>query len=237
LQDEAAWNIFEEYLTTHMTFPQMEAKLMLHLGNRYVEPDWAEARNALFSANEDTVSALENLHAVKAQHMSSLARVMVPSSRSQLHPGCAWIDKMDILSEKFTPAYDLPRRVLSSNDYAHNILNHFIDGKITSSYAYNRLEVEFSDDPKSYTHWESVLDDITEADSLDEKCEVFRKRISDAPVESTPNALLLEDSDGGVVDQMMSIVQSARVVPVSALPTWLITVPCEYNFRTCHITI
>ncbi|KAG2124760.1 hypothetical protein BD769DRAFT_1669255 [Suillus cothurnatus] len=108
LQDEAAWNIFEEYLTTHMTFPQIEAKLMLHLGNWYVEPDWAEARNALFSANEDTVSALENLHAIKAQHMSSLARVTVPSSRSQLHPGCAWIDKMDILSEKFTPAYDSP---------------------------------------------------------------------------------------------------------------------------------
>jgi hypothetical protein len=102
---------------------------------------------------------------------------------------------------------------------------------------YDRLEVEFSDDPKSYAHWESVLDDIAEADSLDEKCEILQKRTSDAPVESTPNAVLLEDSDGGVVDQTMSIVQNAGVVPASALPTWLITVPCEYIFRTCHTTI
>ncbi|KAG2108738.1 uncharacterized protein F5147DRAFT_652726 [Suillus discolor] len=113
LQDEAAWNIFEEYLTTDMTFPQMEAKLTSHLGD-----------------------CLR-----KSSHRQGSAHVIARKSYGAL------------------------------------------------DYPYDRLGVEFSDDPKSYAHWESVLDDITEADSLDEKRE------------------------------------SAGVVPTSALPTWLITVP------------
>ncbi|KAG1734424.1 uncharacterized protein EDB91DRAFT_1084081 [Suillus paluster] len=217
LQDEAAWNIMEEYLTTNMTFPQMEAKLTSHLGVRYIEADWAEARNALFSADEDTASALDNLRAVKTRHMSSLARISGPSSRSQLQPGCAWMDKMDILGEKFAPVY--------TNEFTRGVLNQFVGGEITSSYAYDRLEVEFSDDPKSYAHWESVLDDITAANSLDEKREIFRKWTSDALFEPTTNPVRLEDSDGGVFNQPALSLQGAGVAPASALPTWLITVP------------
>ncbi|KAG2336464.1 hypothetical protein BDR05DRAFT_953342 [Suillus weaverae] len=160
LQDEAAWNIFEEYLTTDMTFPQMEAKLTSHLG-------------------------------------------------------------------------DCLRKYLRRQGSAHVIARKSYGAL---DFAYDHLEVEFSDDPKSYAHWESVLDDIVEADSLNKKREILRKRTSDALVESTPNAVLLEDSDGGVVDQTTSIVQNTRVVPAPVLPTWLITVPSsKMSYLATHL--
>ncbi|KAG1843215.1 hypothetical protein C8R48DRAFT_678776 [Suillus tomentosus] len=232
LQDETAWNIMEEYLTTDMSFPQMEAKFMSHLGTQYVEADWAEARNALFSADEDTASALINLRAVKTRHMSSLR----PSSSSQLQPGRAWMNKMDILAEKYAPVHPPPRPVISPNDYARRVINQFIGGEITSSYAYDRLEVEFSDDLKLHAHWESVLDDISAASSPDEMREVFRKRTSDIPSESPINAVPMEDSDGVVLDQPTLSVKSAGVGPASTLPTWLITVPSsKTSYLATHL--
>jgi hypothetical protein len=85
LQDEASWDILEEYLTSEMSFPQLEAKLLSHLGSRYHEVDWAEAKHTLFSANEDNVQALANLRAVKAWHILP-AKVASPL-RGTFDPG------------------------------------------------------------------------------------------------------------------------------------------------------
>ncbi|KAG2740860.1 hypothetical protein P692DRAFT_20689880, partial [Suillus brevipes Sb2] len=69
LQDEAAWDILEEYLTSDTSFPQTETKLISHLGSRYREEDWTEAKRALFSADEDNTEALKNLRAIKVRHI------------------------------------------------------------------------------------------------------------------------------------------------------------------------
>lgn len=69
LADEHAWSILEEYLTTSMTYPQMEEALLSYLGLRYSEDEWKEARHALFSGNGNDDVALENLHVVKAKHI------------------------------------------------------------------------------------------------------------------------------------------------------------------------
>jgi hypothetical protein len=84
LQDEAAWDILEECLILEMNFPQLEAKLVSHLGSRYHEEDWAEATCALFLADEDNVQALANLRAVKARHIL-LAKLVAPLRGSFLN--------------------------------------------------------------------------------------------------------------------------------------------------------
>ncbi|KAG1809292.1 uncharacterized protein BJ212DRAFT_1302541 [Suillus subaureus] len=58
LADEGAWRILEDYLTTSMTYPQMEEAFQSYL-----------AQHALFSGDGDDDVALENLHVVKAKHM------------------------------------------------------------------------------------------------------------------------------------------------------------------------
>ncbi|KAG1822070.1 uncharacterized protein BJ212DRAFT_1477899 [Suillus subaureus] len=69
LADRGAWHILEQYLTTEMTYPQMEAAFASYLGNRYNADDWKEACDALFSGNDDNSLTLANLLALKARHV------------------------------------------------------------------------------------------------------------------------------------------------------------------------
>lgn len=77
LADPAAWEILEQYLTTDMTYPQMEQAFSAYLGNRYVADDWKDARDALFSGDDDNSIALANLRALKTSH------IPLPSSSSR----------------------------------------------------------------------------------------------------------------------------------------------------------
>jgi hypothetical protein len=104
LQDEVAWGILEEYLTTDMSFPDMEVKLASHLGTRYREEDWAEARTALFSGDEDNSLSLTNLLAIKARHLSSPVKVPRPSSVSNLQRGRSWKSTVDSISQRYSAA-------------------------------------------------------------------------------------------------------------------------------------
>ncbi|KAG1728744.1 uncharacterized protein EDB91DRAFT_1085985 [Suillus paluster] len=61
LADEGAWRILEEFLTTDMTYSQMEEAFLSYLGNQYSEDDWKESRDALFSGDSDDNVILENL--------------------------------------------------------------------------------------------------------------------------------------------------------------------------------
>ncbi|KAG1803961.1 uncharacterized protein BJ212DRAFT_1486921 [Suillus subaureus] len=49
LADHGTWHILEQYLTTEMTYPQMEAAFASYLGNQYNTDDWKEAHDVLFS--------------------------------------------------------------------------------------------------------------------------------------------------------------------------------------------
>ncbi|KAG0691716.1 hypothetical protein DFH29DRAFT_883868 [Suillus ampliporus] len=46
LADQGAWCILEQFLTTDMTYPQMDEAFSSYLGDRYVADDWKDARNA-----------------------------------------------------------------------------------------------------------------------------------------------------------------------------------------------
>lgn len=69
LADERAWKFLEQFLTTDMTYSQMEEALLSYLGDRYSADDWKEARDALFSGDGNDSIALGNLRAVKAKHL------------------------------------------------------------------------------------------------------------------------------------------------------------------------
>ncbi|KAG0698733.1 hypothetical protein DFH29DRAFT_1002583 [Suillus ampliporus] len=78
LADEGAWRILEQFLTTDVTYPQMEEAFSVYLGGRYIADDWKDARDALFSGDGDDSIALANLYTLKARHMplpSHLSRV------------------------------------------------------------------------------------------------------------------------------------------------------------------
>jgi hypothetical protein len=62
LADHGAWRILEQYLTTDVTYPQMEAAFASYLGNRYDADDWKEACDALFSGDDDNCLALKARH-------------------------------------------------------------------------------------------------------------------------------------------------------------------------------
>ncbi|KAG1793682.1 uncharacterized protein HD556DRAFT_1308521 [Suillus plorans] len=66
LADERAWRILEEFLTTDMTYPQMEETFLSYL-------------DALFSGDRDDKAALDNLCIVKAKHI-------LPASRAHKSP-------------------------------------------------------------------------------------------------------------------------------------------------------
>ncbi|KAG1895209.1 uncharacterized protein F5891DRAFT_984416 [Suillus fuscotomentosus] len=79
LADEGAWRILEQFLTTDMTYPQMENAFSAYLGGRYIADDWKDARDALFSGDGNDSIALANLYALKAKH------IPLPSSSSRVN--------------------------------------------------------------------------------------------------------------------------------------------------------
>jgi hypothetical protein len=82
LNDEHAWRIMEDFLTTDMTYPKMEEVFLSYLGDRYADSKWKEARDALFSGDGDDNVALENLRAVKAKHISISPASCAPKDHS-----------------------------------------------------------------------------------------------------------------------------------------------------------
>jgi hypothetical protein len=231
LKDVAAWRILKEFLDTDMTFGQMQAKLVAHLGSRYREEDWAEAKGLLFSGETDNDLSWSNVCKVIEHHMLLPAEFGGPSSRSNLQPRQAWQDTVDSLYDRFitndtrssrvrapTPSPLVP----SPTELACRIIMRFIRDQVSSSRAYELLEVEFSDDPTLLAHWESTLDAIVEADTPEDKLQVFTKLTSAPPAASdqTPRRV-------GVVDQPTLITQDVEIASASNLPTWLVTVPCE----------
>ncbi|KAG0703420.1 hypothetical protein DFH29DRAFT_998559 [Suillus ampliporus] len=91
LADKRAWAILEQFLTTDMSYAQMEEALSSYLSNRYSPDDWKESQDALFSGDGDDDLALTNLCAVMAKHIhpgsapndSSLAERQSSSARIQ----------------------------------------------------------------------------------------------------------------------------------------------------------
>jgi hypothetical protein len=71
----------EQFLTTAMTYPDMENAFFAYLGNRYSPDDWAEARDALWSGEGNDELSLENLLRVKDRY---LPRVSVPTEDSSV---------------------------------------------------------------------------------------------------------------------------------------------------------
>jgi hypothetical protein len=69
LADAGAWEILEKYLTTDMTYPQLEEAFSAYLGDRYIFDDWKDARDALFSGDGDNSIALANLRTLKTSHI------------------------------------------------------------------------------------------------------------------------------------------------------------------------
>lgn len=84
LADEGAWRILEQFLSTNMTYPDMEEALSSYLGDRYCPDDWKAARDALFSGDGDDSIAMANLLALKATHVfqsSSPSEISVPQKK------------------------------------------------------------------------------------------------------------------------------------------------------------
>ncbi|KAG2107664.1 uncharacterized protein F5147DRAFT_774111 [Suillus discolor] len=88
LADKHAWAILEQFLTTDMTYTQMEEALSLYLGNRYSVDDWKESQDALFFGDSDDNLALRNLHAVKAKHIHSVSASSDSSMADRLSSAC-----------------------------------------------------------------------------------------------------------------------------------------------------
>ncbi|KAG2115475.1 hypothetical protein DEU56DRAFT_761668 [Suillus clintonianus] len=63
LADKCARAILEQFLTTDMSYAQMEEALSSYLANRYSPDDWKESRDALFYGDSDDDLALTNLRA------------------------------------------------------------------------------------------------------------------------------------------------------------------------------
>lgn len=86
LADHGAWCILQQYLTTDMTYPQMEAAFSSYLGDRYNADDWKDARDALFSGDGNDNLALANLLALKARHVpqgaSGSSNIVTPQKDS-----------------------------------------------------------------------------------------------------------------------------------------------------------
>ncbi|KAG1762160.1 hypothetical protein EV702DRAFT_1052638 [Suillus placidus] len=73
LADAGAWELLEKYLTTDMTYPQLEEEFSSYLGDRYIFNDWKDARDALFSSDGNDSIALANLRALKTSHIPLLS--------------------------------------------------------------------------------------------------------------------------------------------------------------------
>ncbi|KAG1895080.1 uncharacterized protein F5891DRAFT_984535 [Suillus fuscotomentosus] len=69
-EDVNAWHILERFLTTEMTYPEMDDALLSYLGDQYSPDDWKDARVALFSGDSDDCVALSNLRILMAANLS-----------------------------------------------------------------------------------------------------------------------------------------------------------------------
>jgi len=61
LMDNRAWGFMEQFLTTAMTYPEMEDAFFMYLGDWYSPDEWVEARDALWSGEGNNEVSLENL--------------------------------------------------------------------------------------------------------------------------------------------------------------------------------
>lgn len=88
LQDPAAWEILERFLTTDTTYGQTEDDFHKYLGSRHRLLDWTEARLALFSGDGDEEVALANFLKLKHQHLfpPSTSKSSAPRSRPVKNP-------------------------------------------------------------------------------------------------------------------------------------------------------
>jgi hypothetical protein len=69
LMDNRAWGFMEQFLTTAMTYPEMEDVFFAYLGNQYSPDEWAEARDTLWSGEGNDEVSLENLPHVKDRYL------------------------------------------------------------------------------------------------------------------------------------------------------------------------
>ncbi|KAG2031209.1 hypothetical protein BDR03DRAFT_1016296 [Suillus americanus] len=69
LQDPGAWAFFECYLTTDLTYGEMEDQFHAYLGNRHRLDNWKDARLALFSGDNDNQLSLSNVLALKRKYI------------------------------------------------------------------------------------------------------------------------------------------------------------------------
>ncbi|KAG1765190.1 hypothetical protein EV702DRAFT_1204674 [Suillus placidus] len=231
-QDERAWNILEEYITSDMNFPQTEAKFVSHLGSQYRKEDWTEAIRALFSANEDNIQALQNLCAVKARHILSTAKVAEPLGGSYHQSACAWLEKVAELEGRLTSNSGLSRvhAAPPSPDTTSRVDLTTTGSFLHSSHAYHLLEVEFSDNPMAMVHWESVLDAVVDADTREARLKIFGTRTSNMVEHVMSSAVLPAASvrphkETGVLKESISSTQDVKMGSAPEFTIWLITVP------------
>ncbi|KAG1776272.1 hypothetical protein EV702DRAFT_1198293 [Suillus placidus] len=100
LADEGAWRILFQYLTTEMTYPQMEEEFLSYLGDRYCAEDWKDARDTLFSADDlnDDTTPLANLQALYTKHVT-------PQSSSPLDIAGPLEDSPAVVTPVRTPGH------------------------------------------------------------------------------------------------------------------------------------
>jgi hypothetical protein len=83
LMDNRAWGFMEQFLTTAMTYPEMEDAFLAYLGDRYSPDEWAEARDALWSGEGNDEVSLENLLRVKDRYLPRVSVRTEDSSASR----------------------------------------------------------------------------------------------------------------------------------------------------------
>ncbi|KAG2101543.1 hypothetical protein BD769DRAFT_1393800 [Suillus cothurnatus] len=83
LMDNRAWGFMEQFLTTAMTYPEMEDTFFAYLGDRYSPDEWAEARDALWSGEGNDEVSLENLLRVKDRYLPRVSVRTEDSSASR----------------------------------------------------------------------------------------------------------------------------------------------------------
>ncbi|KAG1726610.1 hypothetical protein EDD22DRAFT_961391 [Suillus occidentalis] len=84
LQDPAAWEILERFLTMDTSYGQTEDDFAKYLGSRHRLLDWTEAWLALFSGNGNDQVSLANFLKLKCQHLSPPSTSKSSTPRSHL---------------------------------------------------------------------------------------------------------------------------------------------------------
>ncbi|KAG2029499.1 hypothetical protein BDR03DRAFT_1018292 [Suillus americanus] len=69
LQDPAAWAFFECYLTTDLTYGEMEDQFHVYLGDHHCLDNWKDVRLAFFSGDNDDQLSLSNVLALKRKYI------------------------------------------------------------------------------------------------------------------------------------------------------------------------